>query len=157
MACRITSYNVCYTKLLRAVVDQIRAGGGRACAIQANMGNPEDIESLLRAATAELGNIDIWVNNAGMDILTGSGAALPDAEKLDRLIDVDLKGTINCCWALAPVMHSQGHGIIINMAWDLAIHGFMGRNPQMFAAVKAGVLGFSRAFAKSHGPVIRVT
>ena len=42
------------------------------------------------------------------------------------------------------------------MSWDLALHGHEGRNPQMFAAVKAGVLGFSRSFAKSYGPEIRV-
>ena len=53
-------------------------------------------------------------------------------------------------------MQSQGHGVIINMSWDLAIHGFKGHNPQMFATVKAGVLGFSRSFASTYGPEIRV-
>lgn len=139
-----------------AVAESIRSTGGRALAVQADVGDPESIVSLLNKARSEFGSIDIWVNNAGMDILTGSGAELMDEHKLERLIDVDLKGTINCCWALAPLMLKQGHGVIINMAWDLAIHGFQGANPQMFAAVKAGVLGFSRAYAKSYGPEIRV-
>jgi 3-oxoacyl-[acyl-carrier protein] reductase len=42
------------------------------------------------------------------------------------------------------------------MGWDLATHGFEGTNPQIFAATKAGVLGFTRSFAKSVGPEIRV-
>jgi len=42
------------------------------------------------------------------------------------------------------------------MSWDLAMHGISGRNPQMFAAVKAGVIGFSKAFTKSYGPEVRV-
>ncbi|MGH8120184.1 MAG: SDR family NAD(P)-dependent oxidoreductase [Gammaproteobacteria bacterium] len=139
-----------------AVVSEITALGGRALAIQADVSNAEDVHRLIREAQGGLGRIDIWVNNAGADILTGPGAGLPDEEKLQRLLDIDLKGTIMCCWALAPIMQEQGQGAIINVSWDLALHGFHGPNPQMFAAVKAGLLGFSRSFAKSCAPQIRV-
>lgn len=139
-----------------SLVREITTQGGNAAAFQANLGHKGDIEKLIDYAKQELGRIDIWVNNAGADILTGTVAKSSDQEKLGLLIDVDLKGTIDCCWALAPLMKNQGHGVIINMSWDLAIHGFQGRNPEMFAAVKAGVLGFSRSFAINHGPEIRV-
>lgn len=139
-----------------ALVKEIKSLGGKAVAIQADLGHSDEIQRLINSAQTELGRIDIWVNNAGADILTGSGAQLSDQEKLDWLIDIDLKGTIACCWSLAPIMKDQGHGVIINMSWDLAIHGFQGRNPEMFASVKAGVLGFSRSFAINHGPEIRV-
>jgi 3-oxoacyl-[acyl-carrier protein] reductase len=139
-----------------ATVAEIEAAGGRAIAIQADVSRPDDVERLVHDARTHLGHIDIWVNNAGADILTGAGAGLSDLEKLQRLMDVDLKGTILCCWAVAPVMQSQGQGVIINMSWDLALHGFEGRNPQLFAAVKAGLLGFSRALAKSCAPRLRV-
>ena len=139
-----------------ATVREIIANGGRAAALQADVSSTADIEKLINGARQELGHIDIWVNNAGADILTGTGATLDDPEKLQRLIDVDLKGAILCCWLLAPLMQAQGHGVIINISWDLALHGFHGRNPQMFAAVKAGLLGFSRSFAKSCAPHIRV-
>ena len=138
------------------VVEEIRAAGGKAAAIGADVRDSNDIERLVEESQEILGRIDIWVNNAGADILTGQGARLDDQEKLQNLIDIDLKGTINCCWAIAPIMQSWGKGVIINMSWDLAIHGFTGRNPQMFAATKAGVLGFSRSLAKSCGPGIRV-
>ncbi len=138
------------------IVKEIQSAGGRAAAIQADVSNIQAIERLISEAQAELGHIDIWVNNTGADILTGPDAQLEDQKKLQLLIDVDLKGTINCCWAIAPIMQVQGHGVIINMSWDLAIHGFKGHNPQMFSAVKAGILGFSRSFAKSYGPQIRV-
>lgn len=139
-----------------ALIEEILASGGKATAVQADISQPLEIQRLIESARAEMGRIDIWVNNAGADILTGAGAGVPDQEKLRRLIELDLMGTINCCWAVQPMMQAQGHGVIINMSWDLAIHGFRGRNPQMFAAVKAGVLGFSRSFAKSCGPQIRV-
>ena len=139
-----------------AIVDEIVAGGGEAIAIQADVGDPAAIGTMMEQAAGRFGGIDIWVNNAGADILTGEGAKLDRQEKLRQLVDVDLAGTINCCWAVVPHMQERGHGAIVNMAWDLAMHGFEGVNPQMFAAVKAGVLGFSRSLAKSVGPEIRV-
>ena len=63
---------------------------------------------------------------------------------------------MNACWALTPTMQEQGSGVIVNMGWDLSTHGFEGTNPQIFAASKAGVLGFTRSFAKTVGPEIRV-
>ncbi|MFT5425618.1 MAG: 3-oxoacyl-[acyl-carrier protein] reductase [Gammaproteobacteria bacterium] len=138
------------------IVKQIKGAGGKAVAIRANVSNPKDVAFLIDEAISELGQIDIWVNNAGADILTGKGAELSEPEKLQSLIDVDLKGTINCCWGILPVMEQAGQGSIINMTWDLAIHGFRGRNPQMFAAVKAGVRGFSQSLAKTVAPDIRV-
>jgi 3-oxoacyl-[acyl-carrier protein] reductase len=138
------------------IVAEIMSAGGKAEAIQANVAHKDDIERLIVESQAIFGHIDTWVNNAGADVLTGSGAELDDQEKLQNLIDVDLKGTIYCCWAIAPKMQSRGQGNIINMSWDLAIHGFAGRNPQMFAATKAGVLGFSRSIARTYGPEVRV-
>lgn len=138
------------------IVKQIKGAGGKAAAIRANVSNQKDVAFLIDEAISELGQIDIWVNNAGADILTGKGTELSEPEKLRSLIDVDLKGTINCCWGILPVMEQAGHGSIINMTWDLAIYGFRGRNPQIFAAVKAGVRGFSQSLAKTVAPDIRV-
>ena len=140
----------------QAVVDEIRALGRSATAVSCDLALAGSAEALLAAARSTFPRIDIWVNNAGADILTGPAAQLTDAEKLEQLLAVDLKGTIRCCWAVTPVMQQHGGGTIINMSWDLATHGFPGRNPQMFAAVKAGVLGFSRALARECAPIVRV-
>jgi 3-oxoacyl-[acyl-carrier protein] reductase len=151
----VVNYNTS-TEKAEHIVKQIKGSGGNAVAIRANVSDPKDVTFLIDEALSELGKIDIWVNNAGADILTGKGAELSEQEKLQLLIDVDLKGTINCCWGVLPVMEQAGHGVIINMTWDLAIHGFQGRNPQIFAAVKAGVRGFSQSLAKSVAPDVRV-
>ncbi len=139
-----------------ALVKEIKQSGRRAIAVQADMAREEDINRLIKATIDEFGRIDVWVNNAGADILTGSGANADIDEKLEQLIEVDLKGTINACWLVTPTMQAQGHGVIVNMGWDLATHGFQGINPQIFAATKAGVLGFTRSFAKTVAPEIRV-
>lgn len=139
-----------------AIVETINQSGRRAIAVQADMSDKDDIERLIKETQNEFGRIDVWVNNAGADILTGTGATADIHEKLMRLIDVDLKGTINACWSITQIMQEQGQGVIVNMSWDLAIHGFEGTNPQIFAASKSGVMGFTRSYAKTVGPEIRV-
>lgn len=139
-----------------AVVAEIEAGGGRAQALQADIAQAEAVENLVDEAERVLGGIDIWANIAGADILTGAGAKASDVVKLGRLIDVDLRGTMLCAWAVAPRMQAQGHGVILNMSWDLALRGMAERHPEMFAATKAGVTGFTRSFARSVAPLVRV-
>lgn len=139
-----------------ALVREITGSGGNALAVPADVADEEAVRQLVERARDSLGGIDIWVNNAGADILTGAGAELENADKLARLIDTDLKGTMNCCWQVAPLMRNKGKGVILNMSWDLSVHGFGGRNPQMFSAVKAGVLGFSKSLALSYAPEVRV-
>ena len=138
------------------MVGEIRELSGRALAVQADIADPDAVAGLIDTAVAEFGRIDIWVNNAGADILTGSGARLTDRQKLSMLTDVDLKGTIQCCWAAADVMQRQGGGVIINTSWDQAVHGYRGTNPQMFSAVKAGIQAFSKSLAKTVAPSVRV-
>ncbi len=149
--------NYCHSKdKAEEVVNSIKLNGGNAIAIQADVSNSNHIQNLITEIQKVFGTIDVWVNNAGADILTGSAVNLSLSEKLERLIEVDLKGTMNCSWAIAPIMQEQGYGVILNNSWDLAIHGFQGSNPQIFAATKAGILGFSRSLAKSVGPNVRV-
>jgi 3-oxoacyl-[acyl-carrier protein] reductase len=143
-------------KAAEDVVAEIIARGGVAHAIQADVTEPADIERLVASSQKKLGGIDVWANVAGADILTGAGAGLADLEKLARLVDVDLRGTMMCSWAAAERMSATGGGSIINMSWDLALRGMGGRNPEMFAAVKAGVTGFTRSLARSLAPTIRV-
>lgn len=137
---------------------QIEHDGGSAFVVQADVSRAQEVDRMVDEALGQLGGrIDIWANIAGADILTGEGAVLDDRDKLSRLIDVDLRGTIYCCWRVAPVMQAQqGGGVILNMSWDLALQGMEGRNPEMFAAVKAGVMGFSKCLARSFAPQVRV-
>lgn len=135
---------------------QIRAAGGEAMTLQADLGQEAEAERLVAEAWKRAGRIHVWVNNAGADILTGAGAEAGMAERLERLVRVDLLGTIRCCWQVAPRMRSAGGGVILNMSWDLAPHGMAGRTAQIFAAVKAGISGFSKSLALSWAPQVRV-
>ncbi len=122
--------------------------------LRADLSTADGCAAFVDAAFAALGDIHIWLNNAGADVLTGEAASWPDERKLDALIDVDLKGTIRCSRLAAPRL-AEG-GTIINMGWDHATTGMAGANPELFSAVKAGVLGFSKSFARSVAPRLRV-
>ena len=138
------------------LVEQINSQGGDAAAFQADVSDVEEVAKLVAATHEYLNGIDIWANVAGADILTGQGATLSDSEKLQQLIEVDLRGTMQCCWAIESIMRQSEHAVVVNMSWDLALRGMAGRNPEMFAAVKAGISGFTRSFALSVAPDIRV-
>ena len=109
----------------------------------------------MREAFEVLENVDVWVNNAGADVLTGEAGEWPAERKLEALLEIDLKATIRCSRLVAARMRPGG--CILNIGWDHAtIDGMAGENPELFAAVKAGVLGFSKSFARSVAPDVRV-
>jgi 3-oxoacyl-[acyl-carrier protein] reductase len=139
------------------VANGVAARGGRALVRQADLATRDACERLVAEARDELGGVDVWVNNAGADVLTGDAAAWEWERKLDVLLAVDLKGTIACSYAVGEVMRGQdGGGVIVNMSWDHVTTGMAGDNPQLFAAVKGGVLAFSKSLARSLAPDVRV-
>jgi 3-oxoacyl-[acyl-carrier protein] reductase len=141
----------------REAADAIAARGGRALVAQADLGTRAACEALVAHAHDELGRIDVWVNNAGVDVLTGDAAAWDWERKLDALLAVDLKGTIACSYAAGEVMRDQQRGgTILNMSWDHVTTGMAGDNPQLFSAVKGGVLSFSKSLARALAPEVRV-
>ncbi len=130
-------------------------GASRHPLLQADLSTSEGCAAIVQDAFAALDHIDVWVNNAGADVLTGEGRGWSAERKLEVLIDVDLKATIRCSRLVAERMRAGG--CILNIGWDHAtIDGMAGDNPELFAAVKAGVLGFSKSFARSVAPDIRV-
>jgi 3-oxoacyl-[acyl-carrier protein] reductase len=140
-----------------AVATDIRATGRRAVIMQADVSQPDDLARLVTTVQDALGGVDAWVNNAGADVLTGPGAGLSRREKLELLLRVDLAGTMQASWAAAELMRAQpAGGVIINMSWDGVLQGMAGDNPELFAAVKGGILSFSRSLARSLAPHIRV-
>ena len=139
------------------VARAIASLGRRTGVLQLDLESQASIRALGPAARAALGRLDVWVNNAGADILTGPAATMTDVDKLDRLLAVDLRGTLLASWEAAAILGAQeSGGVIINMSWDHVVTGMAGTNPQMFAAVKGGVLAFSKSLARSVAPRVRV-
>src|SRR5713101_5167788 len=141
----------------REVEREIGILGRRSAVIRLDVTDDRSVRALGATARDALGRLDVWVNNAGADILTGSGASLSAVEKLDLLVAVDLRGTMLASWNAAEMLGAQAEGgAIINMSWDHVLAGMPGLNPQLFAAVKGGVLAFSKSLARSVAPRVRV-
>jgi 3-oxoacyl-[acyl-carrier protein] reductase len=128
-----------------------------ALVVQADLRTRDACEALVTEAGERLGGLDLWVNNAGADVLTGKAAEWEWEDKLDLLLAVDLKGTVACSYAVGAVMREQpSGGTILNMSWDHVTAGLAGENPELFSAVKGGVLAFSKSLARSLAPRVRV-
>ena len=104
--------------------------------------------------------VDVWVNNAGADVLTGAAAGWSFERKLEYLFRVDVLATIQLSRDIGDRMRQQagddGDCSILNIGWDQAEQGMAGDSGQMFATIKSGVAAFSRSLAKSLAPRVRV-
>ncbi len=141
-------------------IEQIRKSilskGGTTHIFQADLRNNDAVESLAEQAWSEMGSIDIWVNNAGVDLLTTEEARLPAINKIDLLHSVDVRATYQLSRAIAMRMKSRGKGCIINIGWDQADRGMEGESGELFAAAKNAVMGFTRSMAVSFAPEVRL-
>lgn len=140
----------------QATARKIQSLGRRAEVLRIDISRVPDIEALAAQLSQQFTRIDVWINNAGADILTGDAGRLSRLQKLDLALAVDLRGTVLASWAAVDLMRKQGGGAIINMAWDHTIQGMEGENPGVYAAAKGGVASFSRSLARDVAPDIRV-
>jgi 2-amino-4-hydroxy-6-hydroxymethyldihydropteridine diphosphokinase len=138
------------------VVEQIRGRGVNSQAHLVDLRERERCRQLVDEAWKALGRIDLWVNNAGADTLTGEGAHWPFERKLAELLAVDVTATTILSREVGRRMHEAGRGIIINMGWDQADTGMEGDSGQLFAASKAAVMAFSKSLALTLAPQVRV-
>ncbi len=101
-------------------------------------------------------DIDIWINNAGADVLTGEISTWSFEQKLELLWQVDVSATIRLSRQVGQRMQSRGHGVILNMGWDQADTGMAGDSGEMFSAIKGAIMAFNASLAKSLAPTVRV-
>ncbi|MFN3700950.1 MAG: 3-oxoacyl-[acyl-carrier-protein] reductase [Alphaproteobacteria bacterium] len=118
--------------------------GARVSVLPADLSNPEDIESLVKAAEAAMGQIDILVNNAG---LTRDNLSMRmKDEEWQEVLDVNLSATFKLARAVQRGMMKRRWGRIINIS---SVVGVMGNPGQCnYVASKAGVIGWSKAMAQ---------
>jgi 3-oxoacyl-[acyl-carrier protein] reductase len=139
-----------------ATAQEIRQLGRRAETVRTDISRAEEIDALVKRLRQAFDRVDVWINNAGADILTGEATRLSRLQKLDQVLAVDLRGTVMASWAAVDLMREYGGGTIINMAWDHVRQGMEGENPAVYAAAKGGVASFSRSLARDVAPAIRV-
>ena len=151
----------------QAIATEFRAGGadvighGRRAGdgtqyIPADLGDPAECDRLAEEAWNFHDGLDILVCNAGADTLTGEAGKWSFDRKLDALLAVDLKATMRLARNVGARMKRRGRGCILTIGWDQAEIGMAGDSGELFAAVKAAVMAFTRSLALSLAPEVRV-
>ncbi|MHB1861766.1 MAG: 3-oxoacyl-ACP reductase FabG [Gemmatimonadaceae bacterium] len=131
----------------REVADAIRARGGRAIALEADVSDVDAAERCVATALEEFGHVDILVANAG--VARDAVVWKMTEAQWDEVLDVNLKGCFAYCRAIAPPLRAQKHGRIVTMA---SINGLRGKFGQAnYAASKAGVIALTKTLARELG------
>lgn len=118
--------------------------GDRATAWRVDVTDPASVEAGVAETLAALGPIDVLVNNAGWDKM--APFLETDAELWDRIIDINLKGTLHCAKAVLPKMVERGAGRVVNISSDAGRVGSSGE--AVYSAAKAGIIGFTKTLAR---------
>ena len=134
----------------------LRDEGVRSVAILADLRDRAACSSLVERVWREWDGLDIWINNAGADTLTGAAASWTFDQKLEALWAVDVRATVQLSRDIGRRMQERGRGAIVNVGWDQADTGMEGDSGQLFGAAKAAVHGFSSSLAVTLAPQVRV-
>lgn len=135
----------------------LRAANLGAVPVAGDVSDPEDADRMVATAIAELGGLDILINNAGTPV---SVEPIPfedfDAmteEFWQKIMNTNLIGPFRCARAARPALKAS-HGCIVNTA---SIAGFGGIGSSIaYAASKAGLINLTRNLAKAMAPEVRV-
>lgn len=126
------------------VVKEIEAGGGKALALQADAADLERASAVITEITSEWGGMDVLVNNAG--ITKDQLILRMTEEQWDDVLTTNLKSIFNYCKAAVRPMMRSRRGSVINIGSIVGLSGNAGQSN--YAASKAGMIGFTKSFAK---------
>ncbi|MFM8548882.1 MAG: 3-oxoacyl-ACP reductase FabG [Betaproteobacteria bacterium] len=135
-----------------ARTEQARAAIGakpeESLALRVDVTDRASVEAMAAATVSKFGRIDCLINNAGIT-KDARLAKMTDAQ-FDSVVSVNLKGVFACTQAVIAAMISQGSGVIINASSVVGLYGNFGQTN--YAATKAGVIGFTKTWARELGP-----
>jgi NAD(P)-dependent dehydrogenase (short-subunit alcohol dehydrogenase family) len=130
-----------------ATARAISQAGGRAIAIRCDIASPAEVDSLFDRILAQLGRLDLAVNNAGVEGERHPTAECPEAN-WDRVVGTNLKGTWLCMRREIPAMLAAGGGAIVNVSSIAGLLGFAG--VAAYVASKHGMNGLTKTAAAEY-------
>jgi NADP-dependent 3-hydroxy acid dehydrogenase YdfG len=139
---------------IEELAQRIESDGGRALARRVDVTDEDEAHAFVRAASEELGGLDVLVNNAGVMLLGPIEGA--DTDQWRQMVEVNVLGLLYCTQAALPIMREAGGGHIVNIS---SVAGRVGSpGTAVYNATKWAVVGFSEALRKeAGGSGIRVT
>jgi 3-oxoacyl-[acyl-carrier protein] reductase len=136
------------------VASDIAKLGRRAVTVQADITQLEQVEAMAVDAFAQLGAVDVLINNVGDAAPEQRSWLHLDEQLIDRVLMTDVKGTMLVSHEIGRRMLDQGRGAIVNVCSNVVVTGSP-RAPQ-YAASKYGVIGLTKSYAAAFAPHIRV-
>ena len=130
--------------------DAIRAQGGTAIAIKADVRSASEVRRLVERVSAELGAIDVLVNNAG-SLVERLGIREITEERLDEIVALNLKSAVFATQAVVPSMLERRRGAIVNVV-SIAGHTGGMNGAGAYASSKAALTAYTKAIAKELAP-----
>ncbi len=134
---------------LETVRNEIVNKKGEAIALSCDITKSAEVREMLNRTYRTFSRIDILVNNAGI-IRRGTIDTVTE-EDWDRVIEVNLKGTFNCCKAVVEIMKQQGHGKIVNISSIAGKIGDIASAPG-YGPSKAGIDALTKTLARQLAP-----
>jgi NAD(P)-dependent dehydrogenase (short-subunit alcohol dehydrogenase family) len=122
----------------------------------ADLANPTACDRLVDEAWNLWGGLDVFIQNAGADVVTGDAADWPFEKKWEALVAVDVTATIRLCRAIGERIKAGRGGVILTVGWDQAETGFDAESGLLFAPAKGAVMAFTRSLARFLAPTVRV-
>jgi 2-hydroxycyclohexanecarboxyl-CoA dehydrogenase len=131
-------------KTARATAESITAAGGTALAVQADVTDTTSVQAAVKTVTAELGPVDIAINNAGWDDFMNFVDTTE--EFWDRVLDINFKGALRVAHLVVPGMMDRGWGRVINIGSDA---GRVGSSLEaVYSGAKGGIIAFTKTLAR---------
>ena len=126
---------------LEAVAEKIKAAGGEALAVPCDISKKEQCTQAIQKTVEAFGTIDILVNNAGVLEEGLKPIDRVNDDDLDRILDINTKGTMYCMRAATVEMSKNGSGSIVNVA---SVAGVMGCGGAAYVSSKAAIIGVTK-------------
>ena len=130
------------------VADKIRAAGGDALAVRADVSNPAEVKEMFKTVWKTYGQIDVLVNNAG--IVRDEYLLMLTEENLDACLDLNIKGYLYCAQQAVLKMFRKKSGVIINMSSVSSKMALAGQT--VYSATKGAVNSMTQTMAKELAP-----
>jgi NAD(P)-dependent dehydrogenase (short-subunit alcohol dehydrogenase family) len=133
---------------IEKTVTFLKGNGGDVKGFLCDVTDEKMVSQMVDMAVTHFGTVDFLVNSAGIG---GSMKPLEDAERGEwqRILDINLVGTIYCCKAVMPILKGKNGGRIVSIASEAGISGEKGL--EIYAASKGGVISLTKSLAKDLG------
>jgi len=133
---------------IEKTIRSLKEVDGQALGCLCDVTDEKSVSKMVEQAVQGFGTVDFLINSAGIGGAMKPVESTPRGE-WQRILDINLVGTIQCAKAVMPILRAKGQGRIINVASEAGVSGEKGL--EVYAASKGGVIALTKSLAKNLG------